>query len=407
MSNTLALATLTAVLEERITALLNAAGLAGFDVIADHPKGDAPEPGIYIKPYRVTPSAALRNADLPTRRSEGSLLNRPRMAIDVDLLFTFVGEPGTYDPERLAGLVMIDFHANPSLGKQEIKDFLAGLPPDHVLDGADLGDQLERVRLTPLPLDLENLSRVWGLFGLSVYGLSIAYQAGPLLLDAEVRPPASLPVHATNFGVLPSVAPVIAALRSSSPQALGQPLGVVGDVLTVHGTSLRGPSTWLRIGETMIELAVADVGTDRVTLLLDASLGLLAGVRSVQVIHKAQLGPLSDPWRVVAQSNAMPFALLPKIAGVPAATGAGPVELRVAVEPLPGPDQEVALILDPLAGGAQQERREFTIDGNELVFEFPSLASGEYLVRVRIDGAVSLLALGGGGTFDPPKVTVP
>ncbi|HVH98983.1 MAG TPA: DUF4255 domain-containing protein [Enhygromyxa sp.] len=404
MSNTLALATLTAVIEGRITALLNAAGLAGFDVVVDHPKGEEPDPGIYIKPYRVVPSAALRNSDLPTRRSEGSLLARPRLAIDVDLLITFVGEPGTYDPERLAGLVMTEFHANPSLGKQEIKDFLAGLPPDHVLDGADLGDQLARVRLTPLSLNLEDLSRVWGLYGLSVYGLSVAYQAGPLLLDAEVRPAAPMPVHATNFSVVPNVAPVILALRSTSS---AQALGVLGDVLTVQGTGLRGPSTWLRIGEVTTEVANADVGTDRVTLLLDAGLGLQAGVRSIQVIHKAELGPPSDPWRIAAQSNAMPFALLPKINGVPSASGAGPVEVRVAVEPLPGPDQDVSLILDPLAGGTQQERTEFAIDGSELVFAFPTLAAGEYLLRVRIDGAVSQLVVGAGGTFDSPKVTVP
>jgi hypothetical protein len=404
MSNTLGLATLTAVLEGRITALLNAAGLAGFDVVVDHPKGESPDPGVYIKPYRVAPSAALRNADLPTRRAEGSLLKRPRLAVDIDLLLTFVGEPGTYDPERLAGLVLTDFHANPSLGKQEIKDYLAGLANDHVLEGADLGDQLERVRLTPLALNLEDLSRVWGLFGLSVYGLSIAYQAGPLLLDAEVRPAAPLPVQATNFVVVPNIAPVILALRStSSTQALGK----IGDVLTVQGTGLRGPSTWLKIGAQEIELANTDVGTDRVTLLLDGTLGLQAGVRSIQVIHKAQLGPVSDPWRVAAQSNAMAFALLPKISGTPSASGAGPVEVRVAVEPLPGADQEVALILDPLAGGTQQERREFTIDGNEVVFEFPSLTAGEYLVRVRIDGAVSLLVVGMAGTFDSPKVTVP
>lgn len=404
MSNTLALATLTAVLEGRINALLNAAGLAGFDVVVDHPKGDAPDPGVYIKPYRVVPSAALRNADLPTRRSEGTLVNRPRLAVDIDLLLSFVGDPGTYDPERLAGLIMMDFHANPSLGKKEIENYLAGLPSEHVLEGADLGDQLERVRLTPLALNLEDLSRVWGLFGLSVYGLSIAYQAGPLLLDAEVRPTSPLPMHATGFVVVPNVAPVITSLRSSSSSmALGQ----LGDLLTVHGTGLRGPSTWLRIGEALVELASAEVGTDRLSLLLEPGLGLQAGVRMVAVVHKAELGPPSDPWRIVAQSNTVPFALLPKVSGTPTASGTGPIEIRVVVEPLPGPDQEVALILDPLVPGSQRESNEHAIVGNELSFSLPSLAAGDYLIRVRIDGAVSMLGRGPDGAFNSPKVTVP
>jgi hypothetical protein len=403
MSNTLAIATVTAVLEGRINALLNGNGLAGFTVVVDHPKGDSPGPGVYIKPYRVVPSAALRNADLPTRRSEGSVANRPRLAIDVDVLLSFVGEPGTYDPERLIGLLMTDLHAHPSLGKQEIKDFIAGLPADHVLGDADLGDQLERVRFTPLSLNLEDLSRVWGLYGLSVYGLSIAYQVGPLLLDAEVRPTLPLPVLGTGLQVLPNVGPAITSLRSSS---FSQPLARIGDTLIVQGTGLRGPSTWLRIGETLHELAPADVGVDRLSLVLDAGLGLGAGVQAIQVVHRAELGP-EDPLRTVAQSNTMAFALVPNVVGSASASGAGPVEVRVEVVPLPALDDDVALILDPLAAGSQVESRVFSIDGNELVFVVPTLTAGDYLIRVRIDGAVSLLGIGPNQTFDSPKVTAP
>lgn len=403
MSNTMAIATVTAVLEGRINALLNGNGLAGFTVVVDHPKGDSPGAGVYIKAYRVVPSAALRNADLPTRRSEGSVANRPRLAIDIDVLLSFVGEAGTYDPERLIGLVMTDLHANPSLGKQEIKDFISGLASDHVLKDADLGDQLERVRFTPLSLNLEDLSRVWGLYGLSVYGLSVAYQVGPLLLDAEVRPTMPLPVLGTGLQVVPNIAPSITSLSSSG---FSQPLARIGDTLIVRGTGLRGPTTWLRIGEALHELAPADVGTDRLNLVLDAGLGLQAGVRSIQVVHRAELGPLPDPLRTVAQSNTMAFALIPNVVGSPSASGAGPVEVRVEVVPLPGADQDVALILDPLAAGSQIESREFTLDGSELVFVVPTLAAGEYLIRVRIDGAVSVLGIGVDQTFDSPKVTV-
>lgn len=404
MSNTLAIAAVTAVLEGRITALLNANGLAGFDVVVDQPKGEGPDPGIYIKPYRVVPSAALRNADLPTRRSDGSVSTRPRLALDVDILLTFVGEPGTYDPERLAGLVMTDLHANPSLGRQEIKDYISGLSAGHVLAQADLGDQLDRVRFTPLVLGVEELSRVWGLFGLSLYGLSIAYQAGVLLLDAEVRPSVPLPVLNTEFLVSPGVGPIVNEVSSSS---FRQPLARIGDTLNVKGTGLRGASTWLRFGALLLELAPATVGDDRLSLVLTSALGVKAGVQALQVVHRAQLGPPADPLRTVAQSNTVALGILPKITGTPSVSGAGPVAIRVRVEPLPAAEQEVALLLDGLPAGGQVETRDFEVDGVELVFRVPALAAGDYLARIRIDDTLSLLELGAGGSFDAPKVSVP
>ena len=404
MSNTLAIAAVTAVLEGRITALLNANGLAGFDVVVDQPKGEGPDPGIYIKPYRVVPSAALRNADLPTRRSDGSVSTRPRLALDVDILLTFVGEPGTYDPERLAGLVMTDLHANPSLGRQEIKDYISGLSAGHVLSQADLGDQLDRVRFTPLVLGVEELSRVWGLFGLSLYGLSIAYQAGVLLLDAEVRPSVPLPVLNTEFLVSPGVGPIVNEVSSSS---FRQPLARIGDTLNVKGTGLRGASTWLRFGALLLELAPATVGDDRLSLVLTSALGVKAGVQALQVVHRAQLGPPADPLRTVAQSNTVALGILPKITGTPSVSGAGPVAIRVRVEPLPAAEQEVALLLDGLPAGGQVETRDFEVDGVELVFRVPALAAGDYLARIRIDDTLSLLELGAGGSFDAPKVSVP
>lgn len=400
MSNTLAIATLSAVLEGRIKTLLNTSGLAGFDVVAEHPKGDSPDPGVYIQVYRVVPSAALRNTDLPTRRSEGTLAQRPRLALDVELLLTFVGEAGNYDAERLAGLVMTELHANPSLGKQEINDFMAGLPPEHVLEGADLGDQLERVRFTLLGLNLEDLSRVWGLYGASSYGLSVAYHAGPLLLDAAVRPATPLPVLSTGLQIVPSVGPSLLALSSSSSS---QPLAQIGDTLVVRGSGLRAPITVLRIGELEQPLTLADVSQERIQLVLDAGLGLLAGVHAVQVVHRAEIGPPSDPLRTIAQSNALPLALVPKVL----AASANGSTLSVEVVPLPTSEQDVTVTLDPLPSGTQLSSTDFAVNGNALDFTMASMSAGDYLVRVRVDGVTSLLVLGPSQMFESPKVSVP
>ena len=77
MSNSLAIATVTAALAQLVrTAAQGAVG--GADVIIGRPEapanGDA-QPRVRLYLYQVTPNAALRNADLPTRRGNGEVLS--------------------------------------------------------------------------------------------------------------------------------------------------------------------------------------------------------------------------------------------------------------------------------------------------------------------------------------------
>src|SRR5271165_5220408 len=59
--------------------------------------------GINIFLYQVLPNASLRNCDLPTRRSDGTLVQRPRIALDLNYLFTFYGNDAELEPQRLLG----------------------------------------------------------------------------------------------------------------------------------------------------------------------------------------------------------------------------------------------------------------------------------------------------------------
>ncbi|HEV7720730.1 MAG TPA: Pvc16 family protein, partial [Iamia sp.] len=81
MSSALALATVTAVLQARITTLLDRADLTGFTTRATHPT-KADEPGVYLHLYEVVPNPALRNEMTPERAADGTVVRRPRLALD-------------------------------------------------------------------------------------------------------------------------------------------------------------------------------------------------------------------------------------------------------------------------------------------------------------------------------------
>jgi Pvc16 N-terminal domain len=60
-----------------------------------------PQPAVNVYLYQVTPNAAHQNNDAPTRRSDGTLTQRPQAAFDLHCLFTFHGNDATLQPQLL------------------------------------------------------------------------------------------------------------------------------------------------------------------------------------------------------------------------------------------------------------------------------------------------------------------
>ena len=109
MSNHLAVATVTGTLRTVITDAV--AAVPGAAVTMQRPDGAAANQGagINIFLYQVTPNAAYRNADLPTRRSDGELLQRPQAALVLHYLLSFFGDDGKLEPQRLLGAAPASF----------------------------------------------------------------------------------------------------------------------------------------------------------------------------------------------------------------------------------------------------------------------------------------------------------
>ncbi len=204
MSNYLAIATVTAALQRTLQSTVGV-DVEGATVTTVRPESNGsgtPDTGVNLYLYQVTPNAAWRNADLPTRRSDGTMSLRPQVALDLHYLLTFFGEESQLVPQRLLGSVARTLHTRPILTRDVISTVVDDVD---YLQNSDLSDAVELVRFTPISLSLEELSKIWSVFFQVPYRLSIAYQASVVLIEEAETPVVAQPVLEPVIDVQPSV----------------------------------------------------------------------------------------------------------------------------------------------------------------------------------------------------------
>lgn len=193
MSNHLAIATVSYTLAEMIQPALQAV-VPSATVRVGRPESaerrGTPFVGANLYLYRVEPNGSFRNADLTTRDGAGTLLQRPRAALDLYYLISFYGDDLQLETQRMLGRLVALLHARPVLTRERIREAI-----DHNAQSAtpflahsDLDRQTELVRLTPQALSLEELSKLWTVFFQVTHALSVAYKASVLLIEAEGTP---------------------------------------------------------------------------------------------------------------------------------------------------------------------------------------------------------------------------
>ena len=190
MSNYLAIATVTATFSHLIKQAIQGVSKlsAAPRVITGRPK--APEPdfvGVNLYCYQVEPNAALRNQALPTRNKQGDFIDQPQTALNLNYLLTFYGKGMQQEPERLMGKTIAAIIKQPTLKPELIYQTIQAADPESYLYDSNLANQKELVQLTPICLDLEELSKLWTVFFQVTHNLSIAYQAAVVLIDADLN----------------------------------------------------------------------------------------------------------------------------------------------------------------------------------------------------------------------------
>jgi len=415
MSNHLAIATVTATLRDLLFSAVSV-DVPGADVTMVRPDGPGsgvPTTGVNLFLYQVTPSAAARNEDLPTRSSDGALVRRPRVGLDLHYLLTFYGAEQQLIPQRLLGSAARMLHAEPVLTRPQVTTSVAARG---FLAGSNLAADIELVKFTQLPLTLEELSKLWSVFFQTQYALSVAYQGTVVLLEREDSFRSPLPVRLRNLYVetfrQPVVEAVVAAAGDDEPiLALSQ--------IKVRGRRLQGEVTELNVGgQVVVPTSVTDTEVEATLPAL-----LQAGPQGLQVVQERLMGTPEQPHRGV-ESDVFPFVLTPQITktgGVFDITvGAVTTEtingqtvhtadVTVDVDPVIGKDQRVLLLLnedtaaDPHAYSFSA--KPLAADSSTVVFTARRVRPGTYLARVQVDGAESRLELVG-NTYGEPVLTL-
>src|SRR5262245_37277023 len=160
MSNHLAVATVTATIRQLLFDVIptDVPGASVTHVRPDRPgTNGAPSLGVNIFLYEVRPNAAWRNADLPTRDANGLLTQRPRAALELHYVLSFYGSEATLEPQRLQASVARLLHARPVLTAQLVQQTITA---NAFLAGSNLHQQEETVKLAPLTMSLEDMSRL-------------------------------------------------------------------------------------------------------------------------------------------------------------------------------------------------------------------------------------------------------
>jgi len=328
MSNFLAIASATAALNHLLLRALRE-DMTGedVDVANERPEeleGGLAKPTVNIFLYQVTPNLAYRNTDLATRDSDGQVVRRPQAALNLHYLVTFFGNEKQWVPQRLLGSVVRTLHAHPVLTSKDIDDALKaamGGNPEHFFKDSDLTQQVERVKFSPIILNLEELAKLWSVFFQTAYRLSIAYEASIILIEGKETPRAAAPVldrnvHSTD---MPPVIEKLLSQKDLQSEALeNQPI-VADDILVVAGIRLRGDHTFLRFNSKPIASGKFVEFNDRqIKIKLDApTLGeeLHAGKHGVQVVHQIQFSEKGELHSVL-ESNLVFFTLRPELGAV-------------------------------------------------------------------------------------------
>jgi Pvc16 N-terminal domain len=397
VSNYLAIATVTEALRLTLDAAVKAVPGASATALRPDAAGAAASVNVYL--YQVFANAALRNADLPTRDSAGTLKQRPSAALDLHYLLTCHGKDVDFEPQRILGIVVRTLHSDPVLSKKSIDDASA------TLLGSDLAKAAEKVRFTPRTLSIDDLSKLWAVFPQTKYALSVTYAASVITIEPEVEAATPLPVRSFNVSVIPSFGPEVLSVTSSktiNDPADREPI-VAGRVLHVLGRNLHGKNTRLRIGSEEITPPNANIRGDRI--LLDIAnppiTSLRAGITTARVVYDMDFGSAPHP----IESNIVPFVLAPTITAVLAGT-----DVNVTVTPPVKKDQKLVLMLNRTAPDPPLAYRFSTTapaDGAGQTIAVGPIENGTYLVRLQVDGAESPLTVDGSGHYNGPKVAKP
>jgi len=407
VSNYLAVATVTKALAQILdSAVKTAVDSAG--AVTQRPDPGTKTACVDLFLYQITPSAAMRNADLPTRNAQGQVVSRPTSALDLHYLMSFYGDDSKFEPQRMLGAVVRSLLAEPGLTRDRILSVSKDDNGDK-MSGSNLADAVEQVKFTPQALTVEELSRIWSIFYQIPYALSVAYIATVVTIESEEPVLAAQPVlqrGQNDQGVETQLGPFpqldnwhigegdddAARLRLPS-----YPSARLETILTLRGRNLGGDSLVVQLVNQHLQSSVPDLpvtltpgraGEIKLSIPnANADAGKwLAGLYSVVMV--------ATTGGVARSTNALPLPFAPQISAITAGARDGEGNVVVTVTPAPAvPAAQSAFLALPDRDVAGNPR---VLDTDPLLFTVANPAAGQVVVRLRVDGVDSMQFKGQG-----------
>jgi hypothetical protein len=399
VSNTLAIGAVTATLRQLLSRVAEPLPL---DPIVDGDLADAtctarpPDKArmaedanqINIFLYQTAPNAALRNAGMPGTSSGDNSLSP--LALNLYYLITAYGrDHDDILSHRLLGRAMTLLHDRSTLRPADIES---------ALPGADLARQFEQVRITPQPLNTEEMSKLWSTFQ-TPYRISTAYEARVVLMESNRQSKAGPPViwrGPTNRGnaVVTGIVPAVAGLTDITLPTPGQPSARPGDLVTFVGHDLAGVEIDAVFAHRLTSILVkppvitgANINGFALTMPA-ASASWPAGLYAVG----GQVVPAIGATRT---TNVLPLTLAPRIVAVTPASPVtldadGAASITVTISPPVWSAQRVSLIVGDLEYGSRALPASPATTAT-VAFDVRGRGPGTYPLRVRVDGVDSFI----------------
>jgi hypothetical protein len=422
MSNALAIAAVTAILEQLLNAVLNdpqttVGGTVTISALAPDilqtKLGGETALNVNLFLHQVSHNAAWRNTGFPSLAADGSTaLRRPPLALDLHYLLTAYASEDT-QAEALLGYALLMLHENAVIPRNQIRSALTNPqttnlganPLSSVLATSGLADQVEMIKIIPSPIKGEEMAWLWTALKAD-YRPTYPFLVSVVLIDSQYSPSVALPVLSRNVAAQAGPPPQLVDVQPPTHQIAAAP----GDTVTLAGQSLSSAIliklTNPQLGVEVPLFAPLTINDRAVTFAApDQPASIPAGIYNAAVL-------IADPSGQTGSTNSLLFPLAPTILGAPppaAATNnaANPPTTTVTLSCKPQvlPQQSVTLIL----GSHMAAATGFATATSALTFVFPALPPGSYLARLRVDGVESPINVNWNATppsFQGPFITV-
>lgn len=356
---------------------------------AKGPEGKRPRINLYL--FQVLPDPAFRNAAVPTYPSTGAVAQHPtrlpQNALDLHYLLSFFGDDPQLSGQQLLGIATATLHACAYLTPEVLRSAAHKYP---WINESGLAQQPSPVRVAPLTLSFEDLSKFWSGFFQVPYTLSTTYQASVVLLDTHRVPLTNEPMQP-----LPPALPVAHPASHGAPGPLPQidPHPTVSfrphTRIVLRGKGLAGQGRVVRIGNSVVE--PTDVQPASISFVLPDT--VTVGGNAVQVGSRVEVAP--GETRETFTSNTIELVVRRTIEAHYQRKTARRESPRIVVRAHPGVQQGqvVALDLTPKGEGAPFTASALVdADADEIVFPIPDVTAGKYFVQLEVDGVRSELA---------------